>query len=252
MPQAIARRDSWTPERRFYSGMAMLLLVTVFIGFVRTFYLKPLFPEFQHHAPPESFFLFHGAFFTGWFILLAIQPRLVADGNLKLHRRLGRYGAVLAVAMVVLGLWGALIAAGRPDGFINVPAPPLQFLAVPVTGIALFAAFVALALARRHDPQSHKRLMLLASISLVEAAVARLPFDLPTMPSPIPYVGLRELFTLLFLLPLVIWDVVSRGRLHPATLWGGLALIVVLPLRMMLGATAAWQGFARWAVASIY
>lgn len=252
MPQAIARQESWTPERVFYSAMAMLMLATVFVGFARTFYLKPWFPESQHHVPPEPFFLFHGAFFTAWFILLAVQPRLVADGNLAVHRRLGRYGVVLAVAMVAFGLVGALIAAGRPGGFIDVPLPPLQFLAVPMTGLALFAIFVWQAILRRHDAQSHKRLMLLASISLVEAAVVRLPFDHASLQSPIPYFDVMELFTLLFLLPIVIWDVGSRGRLHPATLWGGLALIVAMPLRLMLGATDAWLGFARWAVALVY
>jgi hypothetical protein len=252
MSQAVAGRESWTPERIFYSAMAMLLLVTVFVGFARTFYLKPWFPESAHHAPPEPFFLFHGAFFTAWFILLAVQPRLVADGNLAVHRRFGRYGVVLAVSMVVFGLVGALIAAGRPGGFIDVPVPPLQFLAVPVTGLALFAIFVWQAILRRHDAQSHKRLMLLASISLVEAAVVRLPFDHSTLESPIPYFDVMELFTLLFLLPIAIWDVGSRGRLHPATLWGGLALIIAMPLRLMLGASETWQSFARWAVALVY
>jgi uncharacterized membrane protein YozB (DUF420 family) len=249
MPQAIARRESWTAERLFYSGMAMLLLATVFFGFARTFYLKPWFPDSQGLAPPEPFFLFHGAFFTAWYILLAVQPRLVADGNLVLHRRLGRYGVVLSVSMVVLGLYGALIAAGRPGGFTGVSVPPLVFLVVPVTGLVLFSVFFWLAVRWRRDAQSHKRLMLLASISLVEAAVVRLPFDYQSMKSPVSYFGVTEIFTLLFLLPMVIWDVASRGRLHPATLWGGFALITAMPLRMLLGATEAWREFAGWATA---
>ena len=248
MSQAIARQDPGAAERFFYSGMGALLLATVVAGFARTFFLKPWFPEHQHLAPPEPFFLVHGAFFAAWFALLAVQPLLVAGGNRALHRRLGTWGAALAVAMVVLGIVGALIAARRPGGFIGVPLPPLQFLVVPFAAVLLFGVFVALAVAWRGDPQAHKRLMLLASISLAEAAVARLPFAFLTAASPVPFFQAMELLTLALLLPMVGWDLLSRGRLHAVTLWGGVALVASMPLRAAVSATDGWLALARWAV----
>jgi hypothetical protein len=244
-----SRRVRWSAERRFYVGFAAAITAAVVLGFSRTFFLRPWFPEWARaHGAPEPFFYVHGVVFVGWFLLLLAQPTLVAAGRVDVHRRLGVLGGALAVAMVLLGTVGALMAAGRPTGFMNVPLPPLQFLVVPLTVIALFGAFVALAIVKRRDAQTHKRCMLLASIALVEAGVARWPFAYLTAASPIPGLGGTELSVDLFLVPMVVWDLVSRGRLHPVTLWGGALLIASQPLRLMLSGTHAWLAFAGWAV----
>ncbi len=247
--EAAPRRLPWSAERLFYLGLAAALTGAVFLGFARTFFLRQWFPEWARaHGAPETIFYVHGVVFAGWFLLLLVQPSLVTAGRVDLHRRLGVVGAGLAVAMVILGTVGALIAAGRPTGFVDVPVPPLQFLVVPLAIIALFGVFVTLAILNRRRPQSHKRYMMLASIALVEAGVARWPFAVMAAPSPVPGFSTLELFVDLFLLPMVIWDLASRGRVHPVTLWGGLALIAAQPLRMMLAATPAWLAFAGWAV----
>jgi hypothetical protein len=150
--------------------------------------------------------------------------------------------------MVVLGVVGSLIAAGRPTGFIDIPMPPLQFLVVPFNLIVLFAVFVSLAIVNRRRPQSHKRYMILASIALIEAGVGRWPFAVMNSPSPVPGLGMIELCVDLFLVPMIVWDIVSRGRPHPVTMWGGAALILNQLLRMKLAATGAWIAFAGWAV----
>jgi hypothetical protein len=246
---ATGTRRRWSAERWFYVSLAAAITAAVVLGFTRTFFLRSWFPEWARaHGAPETFFYVHGAVFAGWFLLLLVQPSLVAAGRVDLHRRLGVLGAGLAVAMVLLGTVGALIAAGRPTGFMDVPVPPLQFLVVPLAVIALFGIFVTLAILNRHRPQSHKRYMMLASIALVEAAVARWPFAVMAAPSPVPGFSTLELFVDLFLVPMILWDLASRGRVHPVTVWGGAALIAAQPLRMMLGATPAWLAFAGWAV----
>ncbi len=234
------RRARWSGERRLYTGMALAMLVTVLVGFARSFFLRPLFPTWP--APPEKIFYVHGAFFTAWVVLLVAQASLVAAGRTDLHRKLGRWGVVLAVCMVVLGVLGALTAARRPTGFVGIPAPPLQFLVVPLFDMVMFGSFVGLAIAKRGDPQSHKRWMLLASINLLTAAIARWPGVIAAGTPPL-FFGLTDLF----LVPIVIWDLVSRGRLHPATLWGGLLIIGSQPLRLVVSGTTAWLEFARWA-----
>ena len=248
MQLASTRGAGLTGERRFFTAMSFVLLAAVVLGFSRTFFFTSWFPEARELVPPERFFVVHGTAAAAWFVLLIAQAALVASGNVRRHRQLGQYGVALAAVIVVLGLYGGLLAAARPGGFIGVPVPPLLFLVVPVAAMTTFAVFVALAVARRSDPQSHKRYMLLASIAMIEAAVARWPFDFIAQPSPVPGLGTFELVICLFLLPLVAWDLVSRGRLHPVTLWGGLALVATLLLRMPLASTQAWQGFARWAV----
>jgi FtsH-binding integral membrane protein len=231
-----------TSEHRFYAGMAVAILATVLVGFGRTFFLARWFPEVQHLAAPETFFYVHGAIFTAWMLLLLLQPVLVARQRTDLHRKLGWVGAALAAAMIGVGFEGALLAARRPGGFMGLDIPATVFLIVPLLDIALFALLVGLAIARRRDLQAHKRLMLVGTISILGAAVARLPLSF--MVGPIAFfVG-----TDLFLLPLVAWDLRSRGRLHPVTLWGGLLLIASQPFRLWVSGTETWQGFARWLI----
>jgi uncharacterized membrane protein YozB (DUF420 family) len=226
-------------ERRFYTGISIAILATVLVGFARSFFLRPLFPDWP--SPTERVFYVHGAVFTAWIVLLVTQASFVAAGRTDIHRRTGGFGAGLAALMVVLGVYAALIAARRPGGFIDVPVPPMQFLAVPFFDLLLFGSLVALAIAKRGEPQMHKRLMLLATINLTTAAIARWPV-VSTLGPPAVF-GATDLF----IVALAAWDVRTRGRLHPATLWGGLAILVSQPLRLLVSGTEVWQAFARWA-----
>ena len=224
-------------------------MAAVLLGFSRTFFLRPWFAEWAAvHGAPEPFFYFHGAVFFVWFVVLIAQVSLVAARRVDLHRWLGRLGAGLAIVMVVLGTLAALTAARRPTGFIDVPLPPLQFLAGSVVGMAVFGVFVSLAIVTRRTVQSHKRYMLLASISLIGAAIVRWPFAFMATELPVPRLTMTDVCADLFLVPMVVWDLASRGRVHPVTLWGGLALIASQPLSSVLSETEAWLAFAGWAV----
>jgi len=199
-------------------------------------------PRPRRSGPPR------GTLFTAWSVLLAVQASLITARRVTWHRRLGWAGAALATVMVGVGILGSLVAAHRPTGFIDVPVDPLRFLVVPLADLALFAVFVTMAVAKRRDGQAHKRYMLLASIVLLEAAVGRWPVAFMKGSSPLPFLDMPSLMTDLFLVPLCAWDITSRRRLHPATLWGALAIVASHALRMPLASTAAWQVFAGWAV----
>jgi hypothetical protein len=233
-------RSAISTERVFFLAMTIAMFGCVFVGFSRSFFLHPFFPE--RHRPSESFFYVHGTIFAAWFVLLVVQASLVTAGNVRRHRQLGVAGVGLAAVMIVFGTIGALIAAHRPGGFIGVPVPPLVFLVVPLTSMLFLGGFVTLAIVNRGNPQKHKRFMLLASMSMIAAAFARWPLVETT--------GILVFFALadVFLIPLAIWDFRSRGRLHPVTLWGGLVLIASEPLQLALASTPAWGRFARWAV----
>jgi hypothetical protein len=241
---AIPTRTRWTAERRFFTGLAIAAFIVVYVGFARTFFLRPWFPDAP--APSESIFLVHGIVFACWSVLLVVQTSLVALGRYEVHRALGIVGVALAASMVVLGVAGALVAASRSTGFVGLPVPPLQFLIVPIADMTLFATFVALAVLRRYDAQAHKRWMILATVNLLVAAFARWP-GVISLGNPFVYMGLADLF----IVALVVWDVRTRGRLHPVTLWGGLAVIVSQPLRLALSGTAAWLAIAGGAVSLV-
>ncbi|MCC7009573.1 MAG: hypothetical protein IT184_12225 [Acidobacteria bacterium] len=243
MATASLARASRSSERRFFVGMTVAMLVAILVGFARSFFLRPLFPAWP--SPSEPVFYVHGALFSIWCVLLVVQPSLVATGRTALHRRVGVWGVALAAAMVLVGVYVALVAAARPTGFTGVPVPPLQFLAIPMMDMVLFAAYVALAVVKRRDLQAHKRWMLLASMNLLTAGFARWPV-LATMPVLVPFA-----VTMSFWVSLIAWDVRSRGRIHPATLWGGLVLLLSVPARLLISGTAPWIAFAGWMVAQL-
>lgn len=230
---------AWSGERVFHVSMSLAILVAVLVGFSRSFYLHALFPA--RPVPAEPVFVLHGIVFTAWFVLLCVQSLLVANRRTDVHRVLGVAGGVLIVAMIAVGLHGAAIAGAR--GFIGLPVPGWAFMIVPVVDMVTFAAFTGLALANRRDPQAHKRWMLIASIGILTAAVARWPLIQDTL-NPLVFFAVTDLF----LVPLVVRDWKTRGRLHPATLWGGLALIVSQPLRLVLSGTEAWHATADWLI----
>jgi hypothetical protein len=233
-------RSRWSSERAFFLGSTIAMLLAVFVGFARSFFLRPLFPAWP--SPPEPVFYVHGALFAAWMILLVVQAALVTAGRTAVHRRVGVAGVLLAGSMVLLGTYAALVAARRPTGFVGIPVPPLQFLVIPLFDMALFASFVALAVVKRRDVQAHKRFMLLASVNLLTAAIARWPGVVSNGAPPV-FFGLTDLF----IVALVVWDVKSRGRLHPVTLWGGAVFVLSQPLRLVVSSTPAWMAFARWA-----
>jgi hypothetical protein len=233
-------RERWTSERKFYTGMALAMFAVAYVGFARSFFLRPFFPDWP--SPHEPIFYVHGVLFASWCALLVAQSSLVGAGRVDVHRRVGPWGAALAAIMVVFGVLAALNAVNRPGGFIGVPVPALQFLIVPLSDMVLFGMFVTVAILRRRDAQAHKRWMMLATTSLLGAAFARWP-GIHDTGNPLIYFGCADLFVV----GLAIWDFRSRGRLHRATVIGGSVRVLSLPVRLALSGTPAWLAFATWA-----
>ena len=225
-------------EHRFFFWMAIAVLAVVLVGFARSFYLRPWFPEWR--SPREPFFMLHGAVYTAWFVLLPLQSLLIGTGRVRLHRLLGACGVLLAAAVVVLGVMGGVIAARRPGGFFGVPIPGEQFLIIPISDMLIFAVLIGCAVGNRARPQTHKRLMLLASISLLTAAFARWPGVYGS--------GVLVYFLLndLMLVPLIVWDRRALGHVHKATWWGGGVPVLLQPVQLVLSGTPFWLGIAHW------
>jgi hypothetical protein len=224
------------PDRRydhyFFSGMALLMLATVFEGFARTYYLAGVF-----HAPLPSLIIHvHGAAFSCWILLLVAQTSLVSLGRVHIHRRLGMAGFVLAILMVILGVMAAtdlLVREGGPPG-----TDAKFFYIVPLSGMVIFAPLVFFAFRARTNPPAHKRLILVATMALVVAAIARFTI--------VQSLSAAYRFSYIFLILLVAYDLWSTRKIHRATLCAGAFLIFVEQISQPLGRTTAWHAFAGW------
>jgi hypothetical protein len=236
-PPVVRARGRWR-EHRFFTAMAVALALTVFVGFAPTYYLAGL----TGARPVSPLVHVHALVYTCWVLLFVAQSSLVAAGRVDLHRRLGLAAAVLVPVMLVVGWLTAVEAARRgvtpPGG-----PPPLAFLAVPLGTVVVFALFVGAGLANRRRPDTHRRLMLLATIVLLTPALARYRYYTGNNSPLVPILG-----TCAFVLVCVVRDRIARGRVHPAFAWGGAFLVLSLPARFALGTTGAWHSFAEWLV----
>ncbi|MBI3818894.1 MAG: hypothetical protein HY286_09415 [Planctomycetes bacterium] len=229
-------------ERVFFAVTTLAMAAWLFAGFARSFFLRPAFADRPDYASPEVIYYVHGALFTSWFVLLVAQALLISVGNVRLHMRLGFLGAGIAGLMIIVGSILAVIAAARPTGFTGVPIPADQFLLVPLGDIAIFALFVGIGIIRRDDSATHKRALYLATATILEAGLARIPlvfhFDIPNF---------ENFIVTGFVLALAVWDLFSTKRLHLMTLLG-FCICVFLFTRLMIGETGIWTGFARWLI----
>ena len=227
-----------TAERRFYMGMAAAILLLVFLGFFQSFYLRPLFPDNPAASYPKV--ILHGVVYSLWVVLFAVQVGLVKKGRTDIHRKLGRAAGLLAIAMVVLGVDLTLgaVREGRVDPRFGDKLP----LVLPVFDLVLFATFVGLGLLYRNQPQFHKRLMLLAMLNVIGAAIGRLPGATKLGPA------MPMLVFISYVAAMAIWDYRSTKKIHKVTLLGGLVSIVSLPLRFVFSETPIWQAFEAWVV----
>ena len=225
-------------ERLFYSGMCLVFGITVFAGFAKTFFLRPYF----HPEPLVPLLILHGVVFTSWIVLLLIQTTLIAKRQIRIHRRLGVAGASLATIVVTIGVITAILRTDL-SGPPGSPSP-LIFLTIPLGDMLVFGILVGAGFYFRHRPDIHKRLMILATIALLPAAVVRLPLRFIFRLNPMAFYGVTDLF----ILPCLIYDMATRDRPHRATLLGGLLLIISQPLRFVIGRTHAWLAFATWLI----
>src|SRR3569832_67650 len=117
-----------TANPYFYTALIAFATLVVFVGFAPTFYLRGYF-----QAPPlQTLWVLHGVAFSAWMVLILTQSLLVRSGQVQLHRRLGIAGAVLALAMLILGVQIARVAAAQGTIGLRAHLPPLEFLIIPL------------------------------------------------------------------------------------------------------------------------
>jgi hypothetical protein len=223
---------------RFYPLIAIVLTAFIVIGFSRTFYLRFLFD-----LPPMRLVMqLHGLVFTAWLALFVAQTQLIAAHRVDLHMKLGITGAILAVVVVATSLAAALVSAATPRvSQLGLTSP--QASIVPVVATLQFAVLVTAGLAWRRRAGLHKRLMVLAVISALSPAAARL----------IGLLSLREHFLLIqmsviavFVTACLVYDWRKHRVVHPVFALGGVALILLWPIRYAIARSEMWQPVGQW------
>jgi hypothetical protein len=249
-PKSGARTKAKRGGSPFFYGMSLLLLAIVLVGFAPTFYLRAIFPT--PSIPPYLYV--HGIVLTAWFIWLPLQTSLVRSGRLAQHRAMGVAGATIAAGVVLVGPMAAMglvpraLSAGLhwTTDMSMVLGPPMagvkmidfftRLVTINLISITAFALLVGAAIVLRRKSAWHKRLILLGSLAIITPALGRI--------SRLPHLGgengpfsLIVLFALL--LALIGHDVLTRRKLHPATI-AGVGVIAAGVVAQQLIAASDW------------
>jgi hypothetical protein len=253
------------PERRFVAEfidrwifvfMAALFLLTVLAGFIPDSIgkvmalragLRPSFPAVLH---------FHAVLMGSWILLLLVQTTLMATGRSAAHKHLGMAGLVIAPGIVIVGSFvvpamfhynWALAQAAPPEALpypIDVVERFMSSLVVfQIVAGLLFSLFVAVGLwARRHDVGLHKRMMILATAVPLPAAIDRIA----VLPTSYPESALSPvLYTVLWISPMLAWDLIRHKRLHRAYIIWFAFFIPVVAVALNLWWSPWWVGTAQ-------
>jgi len=233
----IARVPGSRFDHAFFLAISVALTAAMAVGFARTYFLAGVFRA----KLPHPIVHIHGVIFTLWFVVLVTQAALASIHRVDLHRRLGIAGIVIACLMVLSGtLVTAEFLARNPSKLIGLVA------VMPVTELGGFAVLAAAAFLNRRNPAVHKRLIVLATVSLMGAALGRMEF-LPAW--EFHRAAAMRLFwgyTYVFIAALVVYDIWSTRRLNRATVGGSLFLISVQQIALLLWTTTPWIAFVHW------
>ena len=234
---ALETKTKQNDEHLLYRWGAAVAALVALVGFGRTFYLKAFFGT----PTLTPLVHIHGLVMTLWVALYVVQTWLVASHRTHIHRRLGIFGALWACVVLIVGTTTGIVAAklGHSPG-----PPPLVFLIIPLGDMVIFGVLVSVGLWLRNKRETHRRLMLLATLGILTAAFARIQLGFIQNHLPLAAFLLTDFTVLAF----VAYDSFKHRRLHPAFAWGGLLILVSLPLRIWLSGTSAWMQFASWLV----
>ena len=237
-------------SRLFYVWMASACAIVAFGGFAPTYWLQV--PAGTFIGPPLLHV--HAAVFSAWVVLLFSQASLAASGRLTYHRAWGMAGISLATAMVLLGTAVAILSL-KHGLAVGYGERARAFFIVPMSAIVMFAGFFIAAICNIARPEWHKRFILLATIALLAAAVARIFFEVATgggaglrpglaMPPPVSRTIVQGFLVELLIVAGALYDWRTRGKPHPAWLIGAVVQTAVVLIRVPISATPLWMSFA--------
>jgi hypothetical protein len=240
-------------DRWIFVFMAGLFLLTVLAGFIPDSVgkvmamragLRPSFPTVLH---------FHAVLMGSWILLLLAQTTLMATGRSAAHKLLGLAGLVLAPAIVIVGSFVVpamfrfnwALAHSAPAEVLPFPIDVLErfmssLVVFQIVAGLLFSVFVAIGLwARRHDVGLHKRMMILATAVPLPAAIDRILW----LPTTYPQSAMAPvLYTIVWITPMLAWDLIRHRRLHRAYIIWFAIFIPVSAVALNLWWTPWWVG----------
>lgn len=246
MASVAAARDRVGSERKFYLWLSGAIVIAAFGGFFPSFWGRMA----TGHSVGAPILYVHGLLFSVWVLFLFAQSALVASGQTLRHKDWGLAGVALAGMMAFSVPIAVLnsIALADNAGFGDSAR---RFAIVPLVGLLLWGSLLIVAFANVRRPEVHKRLIIVASAAMLQAAIARVFILVMGVtggvgPSPPVFVTIPAgIIADLFIVAGMIYDWRTRGRPHSAYVIGGAAVLAVQLLVAPLSTTPQWMAIVR-------
>lgn len=162
-------------DRYFYSTTAAVFLLLMLIGF-RAFYTHGTGVAGRHiDVAILPLVTVHGLAIAAWFVLFVIQSLLISVRNRRLHMRLGWSSVAIGLTILYTGSMVAIQSVQLSPPILFFGMPYARFLLVMLTEVALFTFFLAAGILLRKRPEIHRPMMLLAGLTILSGATARIP-----------------------------------------------------------------------------
>jgi hypothetical protein len=247
-PRAVA-------PRKFYVWMASACFLVAVLGFLPTYWM----PLAKGSFKAEPMVHVHGLLMFGWVAFFFIQSWLVAQGKVLSHRTWGMLGIsiVTGIAFIVPTIVSLRLAQaalpGQPGAAVH---DARAFTWVTIGGLLFLVTAFILAIVKLKDSETHKRLILLMTISMLGAPIARWfifaappappwPAGLPDISSPPIVVAITAALLGDILLGVAIaYDWRTRRKVHPVYLIGGGILLAMHLTMGLVGNSAVYQNVA--------
>ncbi|RZU39423.1 hypothetical protein [Edaphobacter modestus] len=236
-----------TADRWFYAGMAVVFILISIASFA------PSIVNPENRLGPLTWLVAaHGIVFFAWLLIFLVQSLLIQTGRVAIHRRLGTASMFLAAGIVVLGYVTTIVMARRGfdlSGDLGAKSNPLGIAGqtiFPLGNLFEFGILVAAGYWYRRQSDIHKRLMLFAIVVLMPAPFAHFIGHSPLLRT---HPAAAILPIALSLAASGIYDLIRFRRIHPVSLWVGIALFAIGNLSaFVIGPSAAWRRFAEWLI----
>lgn len=226
-------------ERRYFTISAILLALLTIAGFSPHYFMPNAFPGM--FAPLTPLLIFHAALMASWMAIFLLQSLLITSRRLAWHKKLGVVAIALAFLLVPTGCVSTLIPAERailrqtPDMLQR-----LNVVALETTQMLLFGGLFAVAIMQRNRAAVHKRLMLLATLSILPNAIVRL-----ALIGVLPFEYNWQFLTVwaVMVLGFVAADSLRIRKLHPTFATGVPITIGAMVIAQVIGTNEAWVHF---------
>jgi uncharacterized membrane protein len=228
-------------DRWIFVFMAAWFIFIVLVGFIPDAIGKVQEVQAGQRPPFPLVMHMHAVAMGSFLLLLLAQTVMVATGREALHKKVGIAAFVLVPVLVLVGIvlaptmyyqtWSALQTAppGARAELQQVLSIKENILLLQVHAGILFAIFITVALrARVVNSGMHKRMMFLATSVPLAASIDRmtwLPSSLPVNP------WTTDLYILLALAPMFVWDVIRNRKVHEAY---GIWLAIYVPVALLV------------------